>query len=99
MPPTLKRSSTRYLPASVSPTSGSPVVSRAVPSVGQSVLVSEYSVPQRGHFFIITWCLLFLLAQPGDGASVSHRLRDRQSVLAGPAVSWRALAGKQFALH
>src|ERR1700732_4474257 len=67
MPPTLKRSSTRYFPASVSPTKGSPLVSRADPSAGQRVVVSVYSVPQRGHFFIGGWCLLFLFAQFGEG--------------------------------
>src|SRR5258708_32035186 len=65
MPPTLKRSSTRYLPARVSPSKGSPLVSSAVPSRGQSVLVSEYSVPQCGHFFIGRWCLFFLLLSGG----------------------------------
>src|SRR5258706_14626312 len=78
MPPTLKRSSTRYFPASVSPTNGSPLASSAVPSAGQRVVVSVYSVPQRGHFFIGGWCLLLLFAQLGSVASVSYRLRDRQ---------------------
>src|SRR6185369_5150490 len=42
----------RYLPARVVPTSESGSVSSAIPSAGQRVVVSGYSTPHFGHFFI-----------------------------------------------
>src|ERR1051325_2894476 len=52
MPPTLSRSSIRYLPASVCPNNSSLLVSRATPSEGHNVVVSGYSVPHFGQIFI-----------------------------------------------
>src|SRR5258706_217942 len=87
MPPTLKRSSIRYLPARVSPSKGSPLVSSAAPSTGQRVLVSEYSVPQRGHFFILGWRLWLSFNEfnqvPGAYHTVSETIKVAQAVSLG----------------
>src|SRR6185503_8149880 len=42
----------RYLSARVCPSKESPVFSRPTPSEGHSVVVSGYSFPHFGHFFI-----------------------------------------------
>src|SRR5215216_4297537 len=52
MPPSLRRASMRYLPASVVPINESPSFSSATPSAGQSVVASGYSTPHLGHLFI-----------------------------------------------
>src|SRR5947209_512918 len=52
MPPSLIFSSMRYLPASVWPSSVSPVLTSTAPSFGHRVLVVSNTVPHFGHFFI-----------------------------------------------
>src|ERR1051326_3795439 len=66
MPPSLRRSSMRYFPASVVPTSKSGSFSSADPSDGQSVVASGYSTPHLGHFFI--------------NVSLSPRLTDQKHI-------------------
>src|SRR6188474_2510482 len=41
----------------------SPVVSRPLPSAGHSVVVSGYSLPHFGHFFIGRLCLVSCLGE------------------------------------
>src|ERR1044071_6578979 len=76
MPPTLSRSSIRYLPARVCPNSSSLLVSRATPSEGHNVVVSGYSVPHFGQIFIEE--LLPHNFLTGRRTSAYHRVQERR---------------------
>src|SRR2546423_1492864 len=69
MPPSLSRSSMRYLSARTCPSNGSPVCSRATPSEGHNVVVSGYSTPHFGQAFIDSYALANL---PTTGNPACH---------------------------